>query len=99
LLSSWSGGVFVADRKISEWSSLLIRIDKADVVEVRTGKPGGFGRGFVGFLLGYVAGSAVGWAVSHDPDNSNVPYVGGLVGGVAGAIWFTRDARGLIYRR
>ena len=98
-ISLTAEGVFLADRKISEWSSLLIRIGKVDVIEVRTGKPGGLGRGVVGFLIGYVGGSLVGWLVADDPDNSSSPYVGGVIGGVAGAIWFTRDARGLIYRR
>ena len=95
-------GVLVAGQKVSEWSSLINRIDKADVVEVRTGKPGGVGRAFAGALLGLVGGTAVAAVFSDDDTDSSAIYLGQAIGAVAGAIFFpriTRDAWGLIYRR
>jgi hypothetical protein len=93
-ISLTAEGVFLADRKISEWSSLLIRIGKVDVVEgphrqtwrLRTAVSSVFSSATS------AAASSAGWS-STTPIISISPYVGGVIGGVAGAIWFTRDAR------
>jgi hypothetical protein len=95
-------GIFVGDKKIAAMSDVVVRVDRADVREVRK-RPEGrsvgrtVGGAFLGLLVGTVVGSVIDYAAESGPVCAGACW-GAVAGGVGFAFLLGRD-RGPIYVR
>lgn len=95
-------GIFVKDKKIAATSDVIVRVDRADVREVRK-RPKGrsvgrtIGGAFLGLALGSAIGSLIDQAAKAGPTCGGACW-GALAGGTGFAILIGRD-QGPIYSR